>query len=277
MNAHVDPFIRPAGRHQRAEGEANVSLRARPDGVIGLGRLRQQGSAKAISLLSGRTGEIVFLNTAGGLTSGDRLSYALQAAPGLSATATTQTAERAYRAPSGPAQMVVSHRVGQGARLDWLPQETILFDGASLERRTEIALEGDAACLMLEAVVMGRAAMGETLARVHLSDRRYILRDGAPVLVEPLRLETAALTAGPAVLDSARAFATLAFVAAGAEDALAPVRRVLDEPGTSGAASGWDGRLVVRLLAVDGWPLRRQILRLLAVLRPGPLPRVWQM
>lgn len=277
MNAHADPQIRPLGRLQRAEGEARVSLRARPDGAIGLGRLRQQGSAKAISLLTANSAEIVFLNTAGGLTSGDRLSYALDVAPGLRATATTQTAERAYRAPSASARLSVSHRVGRGGRLDWLPQETILFDGAALERRTEIALEQDAACLMLEAVVLGRAAMGETLARVHLSDRRSILRDEVPVLVEPLRLDTAALAAGAAVLDGARAFATLALVAQGAEDALAPVRRVLDEPGTSGAASGWDGRLVVRLLADDGWPLRRQILRLLAVLRPGPLPRVWQM
>lgn len=277
MNARADLPIRPAARLQRAEGEARLSLVRRRDGAAGLGRLRQQGSAKAIPLLSPASAEIVFLNTAGGLTSGDRLSYALDLAAGVAATATTQTAERAYRAPDGPARMAVSHRVGAGGRLDWLPQETILFDGASLDRRTEIALEGDAACLMLEAVVLGRAAMGETLGRIRLHDHRSIHRDGAPVLVEPLRLETAALAAGTAVLDGARAFATLVLVAQGAEDAVGPVRRLLDEPGSRGAASGWDGRLVVRLLAADGWPLRRQILRLLPVLRSGPLPRVWQM
>lgn len=277
MNARADLPIRPDGRLQRADGEARVSLVARDGGRVRLDRLRQQGSAKAIPLLSPGNSEIVFLNTSGGLTSGDRLTYALDLGPGMAATATTQTAERAYRAPDGPARLAVSHRVGAGGRLDWLPQETILFDGACLHRRTDIALERDAACLMLEAVVLGRAAMGETVARVHLDDRRSIRSDGAPVLVEPLRLDTPALTAGRAVLDGARAFATLALVARGAEDAVEPARRVLDEPGTRGAASGWDGRLVVRLLARDGWPLRRQILRLLAVLRPGALPRVWQM
>jgi urease accessory protein len=55
------------------------------------------------------------------------------------------------------------------------------------------------------------------------------------------------------------------------------VRAVLDQDGVTGGASALDGRLMVRLLAVDGWPLRRQILRLLAVLRAGPVPRVWQM
>lgn len=273
------PALQPqAARLQRVEGEARVSLVAPPGARSArLDRLRQQGSAKAIPLLSGPVPEVVFLNTAGGLTSGDRLTYALDLAPGLRAVATTQTAERAYRAPEGPARLTVSHRVGAGGRLDWLPQETILFDGARLDRRTEVALSGDATCLMLEAVVLGRAAMGETLARVALTDRRRITRDGAPVLVEPLRLDTPALAAGVAVLGGARAFATLALVAPGAEDALAPVRRLLDEPGVQGGASGWDGRLVVRLLARDGWPLRRQILRLLNALRPGPLPRVWQM
>lgn len=278
MNACTPLSLAPAGplpvAMQRVAGEARVVLG--PGGR--LERLRQQGSAKAITLADrGVTQEIVFLNTAGGLTSGDRLSYSVELAPGVRATATTQTAERAYRAPQGRAAMAVRHRVGAGARLDWLPQETILFDGASLARRTDIALERDAACLLLEAVVLGRAAMGETVARVDLSDRRGVTRDGLPVLVEPLRLTDAALMSGVAGLDGARAFATLALVAPGAEDAVDPVRRLLDQPGVAGGASGWDGRLVVRLMAEDGFPLRRQILRLISALRPGPLPRVWQM
>ncbi|MFZ9200452.1 MAG: urease accessory protein UreD, partial [Paracoccaceae bacterium] len=102
-------------------------------------------------------------------------------------------------------------------------------------------------------------------------------RGDVPVLVEPLRLTSASLSAGAGVLHGARAFASLALVREGAEAVLATVRQLLDEPGVTGGASAFDGRLMVRLLAVDGWPLRRQILRLLAVLRPGPLPRVWHM
>jgi urease accessory protein len=129
---------------------------------------------------------------------------------------------------------------------------------------------------MLETVVLGRAAMGETVTRTTLRDTRRITRAGKPVLIEPLHLSTQALTAGPAILNGARAFATLALVGQGAEDAVGRVRRVLDEAGVAGGASGFDGRLVVRLMAGDGWPLRRQIMRLLRALRPGPLPRVWQ-
>ncbi|MFO7988221.1 MAG: urease accessory protein UreD [Desulfotignum sp.] len=137
-------------------------------------------------------------------------------------------------------------------------------------------LGDDASCLMLESVVLGRAAMGETVTRTTLRDTRRITRDGRPVLTEPLHLTTDALTAGPAVLDGARAFATLVLVAQGAEDAAPRARQELNDPGVTGAASGFDGKLVIRLMAGDGWPLRRQIARLVQALRPGPLPRVWQ-
>lgn len=265
----------PALQPQRSHGKAHVRLLSGP-AVARLDRLHQAGSAKAFLHPSPSGPEIVFLNTSGGLAGGDWLEYRLELAAGCRATATTQTAERAYRSTGAVAGVSVSHRLGAGAHLDWLPQETILFDRSALQRETQIELVADASCLILETIVLGRAAMGETLSGTSLRDTRCITRDGRPVLIEPLHLESAALTAGPAVLNGARAFATLALVARGAEDAVAGARRVLDEPGVRGGASGFDGKLIIRLMADDGWPLRRQILRLLAVLRPDPLPRVWQ-
>jgi urease accessory protein len=166
----------------------------------------------------------------------------------------------------------------RGGWLDWLPQETILFDGARLDRRTRIELGEGAGCLALEAVVLGRAAMGETVGRLAFSDRREIWRGDKPVSVEPLGLSDASLRAGSAGLDGALAFATIVLVDERPGDRLAPLRAVLDEPGVEAAASAFDGKLVLRMRAGEGWPLRRQIVRALAVLRAGrPLPRVWQM
>ena len=147
--------------------------------------------------------------------------------------------------------MSVDLEAGAGATLHWLPQETILFEGAALDRRTTVALHGDARLLMVESLVLGRAAMGETVATLDLTDRRTITRDGAPVLIEPLRLTSDILARrSPATLGQARAMATVILAAQGAEDALGPVRAALGEPGTEAAASAWDGRLVVRALAV---------------------------
>jgi urease accessory protein len=241
-----------------------------------LDRRFQKGSAKAFVHPGASGPEVVFLNTSGGLAGGDRLSLSLDLGPGCRATATTQTAERAYRSTGGAARVEVRHVVGAGAHLDWLPQETILFDQSDLARETVIDLAPDASCLMLETVVLGRAAMGETVTRTTLRDTRRITRAGKPVLIEPLHLSTQALTAGPAILNGARAFATLALVRQGAEDAVGCARAALTEEGVTGGASGFDGKLVIRLMAGDGWPLRRQVMRLLRALRPGPLPRVWQ-
>jgi len=260
-------------RQQRTRGEAFVSFAARA-GRAALQDLRQQGSAKAI-LLPGP--EVVFLNTAGGLTGGDRMRYGLTLAAGLRAVATTQTAERIYRASDGVARIDLRLEVGAGGHLDWLPQETILFDASAAERFSTIQLGEGASCLALEAVVLGRAAMGETLRQVHFRDTRTILRGDQPVFLEPLLLDTARLGAGAAVLGGARACASLVMLGQGAEGAVTMVRAALNEPGVQGGASAFDGKLVVRLLAGDGWPLRRQIARLLAVLRRAPLPRVWQM
>ena len=261
---------------QRSHGVASVSL-VRSGARVRLTELRQQGSAKAILPHVGAVPEVVFLNTSGGLTGGDRLAYALTLGPGCRAIATTQTAERAYRATSGSARVSVDLTVGDGGWMDWLPQETILFDHSSLDRRTRIDLGAEAGCLALEAVVLGRAAMGETVATLAFQDRREIWRGGVPVAMEPLVLDTGALGAGAAVLGGARAFASLVMVAPEAADALEPVRAVLDEAGAVAAASAFDGKLTLRIMAADGWPLRLQIARALAVLRRGvPLPRVWQ-
>lgn len=266
----------PAPSVERSHGSARVSFR-RAGAWTRLEGLRQSGSAKAFVHPAASGPDVVFLNTSGGMTGGDRLTYALSLGEGCRVTATTQTAERAYRSAGGVAEVEVRHDLGPGAHLDWLPQETILFDHSALSRQTEVALAVGASCLLLEAVVLGRAAMGETVRTVVLSDRRKVTRQGVPVLYEPLSLGTPALQAGIGVLQGARAFASLALVANGAEARLSAVRAVLDEPAVQSGASAFDGKLTLRLMAADGWPMRRQILRVLDVLRDSPLPRVWQM
>lgn len=279
MTCH-DPHIPP--QMQRTRGEARVEFTARTGGGVRLAGLRQQGSAKVmlphVGAHVGDVPEVVFLNTSGGLTGGDRLSYALALGAGVRAVATTQTAERAYQAGGGVARVDITLDVGAGGHLDWMPQETILFDRSALDRRTVINLAAGASCVALESVILGRAAMQETVADLRFSDRREFRSAGRLVQVEPLRLTGAALGAGRAVLGGARAFASLILIAPDAPDRLAALRAVLDEQGVQAAASSLENRLICRMLAVDGWPLRRQILRALTVLRPhSPMPRVWQL
>lgn len=262
--------------HQRSHGRACVGFVANA-GRMRLARLEQAGSAKAF-VLGGD--QVVFLNTSGGMTGGDRLAFALDVPAGGRLTATTQTAERIYRAGEGHAQISVSAQVGAGGHLDWLPQETILFNGSAAARRTVIDLAPGASCLAVESLVLGRAAMGETVGALDFRDTRLIRRAGRPVHLEPLHLRTDHLGQRTALLNGARAAASIVLIAPGAADALDAVRAILTEPGVTGAASApqtHDGaRLTVRLMATDAWPLRRQLVRLLTHLRRSPPPRVWQ-
>jgi urease accessory protein len=259
---------------QRAQGRAFVAFGA----GTRLADLAQSGSAKAMLPRVSGPPEVVFLNTSGGLTDGDRLCYHLEIAAGCRIIATTQTAERAYATRGAPAVAEVTATLGAGARLDWLPQETILFEDSHLHRSTTINLAGDAACLMVESVVLGRHAMGETLTRARLTDRRMVLRDARPVWAETLAITPDFLAeANAALLGEARAFAVIALIAPHAEDALPALRAALSHQGCESAASGWDGKCIARILARDSWPLKQQIATALAALRAGPLPRVWQL
>lgn len=272
------PVAQPV-RLQRSAGVARVELVPGSHGVTRLADLAQQGCAKAmLPRVHGPEPEVVFLNTAGGITGGDRLSYSLGLAADARATAATQTAERAYRssADAEPGTVLVDLKLGARARLDWLPQETILFDASDLSRRTDVQMAGDATLLWAETLVCGRAAMGETLARFTLRDDRKVRRGGRLALWEPLRLTPVDLMRSSG-LGGARAISTVVFLSQGAEAALDTVRRVAPE-GVEWAASAWDGKLVVRALAPDAQPLKQALAQVLEVLRDGrALPRVWQL
>lgn len=262
---------------QRSRGRASASF-AHLRGAVRLVDLHQSGSARImLPRTAGPVPEAVFLNTSGGLTDGDTLSFGLHIGEGARVLATTQTSERAYAARRDAAQVSVTATVLAGGRLDWLPQETILYQSSNLSRRTEVDLGPGAQCLLAETIILGRHAMGEIVTDAHLQDHRMIRRNGRPVWAETLHLTPEVLTSpSPALLGGARALAVVCLVAQGAEDAVAPLRAALTQAGTTGAVSGWDGKCVVRLVASNGWPLRQQLARILHILSGRNLPRVWQ-
>jgi urease accessory protein len=226
----------------------------------------------------GMVPEVVLVNTAGGLTGGDRLDYGLAVGPGAAMLATTQSAERVYRAGGGSAQVGIALSVGAGAALDWLPQETILFQGGRIDRRVEADLAQDARLTLVETLVLGRAAMGETVTAAHVTDQWRIRRGGRLIHAEALRLsgDIVRATGGPATLRGARAMATLVHIGLDAETRLAPARALIaGMDGIHAAASLRGDVLILRFLAADHAPLRRALARFLAAFRAAPLPRVW--
>jgi urease accessory protein len=265
-------------RLERVRGAARVAFAA-SDGRTRLGDLVQSGSAK-IRLPRTHVGtppEAVFLNTAGGVTGGDELEYMAEVADGAAAIVTTQAAERIYRRFRGVGRIVNTIKVGAGARLDWLPQETILFDRSALSRTITADLAVDAMLLAIEAIVLGRAAMGEVVREAHLRDSWRIRRGGRLIFADALRIDgdAAAILSGRATGGGASAIATLLLVAPDAESRLDEVRAALDGAPCESGISAWNGMLVARFVAGDGQALRGGIVPLIETLRGRPMPRVW--
>jgi urease accessory protein len=264
--------------YQRARGRVEVAF-GQQDGSARLRRLYQSGSSKGfLPKTHGRPPEVVLVNTAGGVTGGDRIDQVISAGPGVRLVVTTQAAERVYRALAGAARIETRLAAGAGASLDWLPQETILFDGGHLARRLEVDLAVDATFTGLETLVLGRAAMGETLERGAIADQWRIRRDGRLIHAEALRIDGdfRAATAGSATLGGCRALATLIHAAPDAGDRLASARAgIAGLDAVRAAATAKAGVLILRLVAHDLAPLRAALVRFLSEFRTDPLPRVW--
>ncbi|HVX99380.1 MAG TPA: urease accessory protein UreD [Pseudorhodoplanes sp.] len=258
----------------RARGEIALTV-AIEDGRTRRRRVRESGSLRArFPNVAGGELEAVIVNSAGGIAGGDRFSLDIAAGEKTRLLVSGAAAEKVYRSAEADTEISVRLAISAGAALRWLPQETILFDRARLRRQFEIDMAADSSLVLAEAVVFGRAAMGEKVERGRLIDRWRLRRGGRLVFAETMRLDGAIgdLLAQPAVANGAGAMATILF--APADDAAAARLRAVEYSAEVGI-SAWNGIALARFCAPDGAALRRDVAALLAALDRGAPPRLW--
>ncbi|MGX1043065.1 urease accessory protein UreH/ABC-type Na+ transport system ATPase subunit NatA [Bradyrhizobium diazoefficiens] len=259
----------------RARGAVRFDVHAR-DGVTRRGVLHESGSLRVRfpspedEGLSG-----VFVNTAGGVAGGDRFDVEISAADAARLTLTTAAAEKVYRAQGPAAELNIALKVGAGAHLSWLPQETILFDRARVHRRFDIALDEAASLLLCEIVVFGRTAMGERMEQGEFVDRWRLSRGGRLVFAETVRLggDIGAKLARSAVAKGGAAIGT-ALIVPGDEALIERIREASESFAGEVGISAWNGFAMARFCAQDAARLRADMMAVLA--RTGAaLPRLW--
>ncbi len=269
---------------QRSDGAVRVAM-GRRDGETCLTDLYQRSPARAIlPRVDGRSGgEIVLVNTAGGIAGGDHMAVSVSATAGAACVVTTQAAEKIYRAIDRAAHIETEVAATDGALLEWLPQETIAFDRARLDRRTDISVAARGRVLALEWLVLGRAAHGETMRTGILRDRWRVVRDGRLAWADSLRLEgdIAGIAARPALLDGGDALATLVYAGPDSAALVDTARAAAAAAPCPAGATLVSGVLVCRFVATGADRLRLAVVAALAALRPhidgadAALPRVW--
>ena len=279
MNALVALSPTPANAAPpRAVGALRLAV-SQGRGASHIKTLRQSGSLKLLFPRPvGTALDAVVLNTAGGLTGGDRMRVAVQVEADAQLILSSQAAERAYCAVGqSRAEVAVEMAVGPGGRIDWLPQETILYNGAALARNVQVDLADDARLLLVEPVIFGRAAMGETVRSGLLQDRWRVRRAGVLVFADALLLrgDIALTLARAGIAGGAGAMASVLYVGPDAAARLTDLRQLM--PATAGCSLIRDGVLFARMLAGDGFDLRRMLIPMVEYLSNGPLPKVWRL
>lgn len=222
---------------------------------------------------------VYLLHPPGGVVGGDGLSVEVELGPGARALLTTPSANRFYRSNGPHAGQTQVLRVAAGARLDWLPQETIVFSGARLRTTTRLELQGDAAACAWELVCLGRPAAGESFVQGAALCDFEVWHDGLPWLLERNRFEAGhALLQAPWGLRGGSVIGTLVATGADAEW-LGELRGVLGESEPL-ALTQLDGLLVARYCGGDAQQARAlfaaiwRAWRARGGTRPAD-PRVW--
>ena len=277
-----DADLASDARLQRSRGQARLRFEA----ADGLTRVAERYAASPARLLVPNTTssapEVVLANTSGGVAGGDAMAVEVTVGPGADATVSGQAAEKIYRAIDLPARLTTTLKLEAGARLEWLPQETILFDGALLERDIAVSLAPDAHLLMSEMVVFGRKSHGESFDKGLFFDKWRIDLEGRPLWRDAFRLEGGgASMQAMAGLRGARALATVIYAGPDAASHVEPLREMIGATNAFGGATARDGLLLARLLAPEAGRLKHDLTEIIGAFRahlfgrPATAPRVW--
>jgi urease accessory protein len=196
----------------------------------------------------------VLVHPPGGLVGGDRLDVHIDVQASAHLLVTTPAATRFYRSNAGEAAQVVQATVGEGARLEWLPQETLAYPGCIARNEVKLSLAPGASLFATEVLGLGLPAAAQPFETGRLLQHLEI----AGQWLDRGWLDAAdkALLDGPCGLDGHRVLGTLVYAqataVADAEALLTDGRALLANVPRSGITHLQGPRGAVLLVRVVG-------------------------
>jgi urease accessory protein len=227
--------------------------------------------------------EAVVVNTAGGIAGGDRLESSVTVLGNASVAVTSQAAERVYRALSEPALIDTRLKLCQATKLAWLPQETIVYNGARMRRNTEVEISAGAELLALEWLVLGRAAHGEEIVGGQIIDGWQVKLDARLIWADRFRAtdDVFPRLRSPALLAGFKAIGTLIYFGPDAEAWVQFMRALAPQLPCHCATTMVSGLVIARLAARDAAELKAGLREILLnfdrTRAQGPfrVPKMW--
>lgn len=221
------------------------------------------------------------LHPPGGVAGGDQLTIEVDAEAGAHALITTPASNKFYRAQHDASTVRQTVNVTEGATVEWLPQDAIMFSGCRVDTRTRIVLAPQARFIGWEIICLGRPASGEAFDQGYCHQRFELWRDARMLYIENARLE-----GGGEILQAKWGMAGYTvsgvMLISNANASMLELARNFDEDAPCLTASTLKGELlVVRALGRQGIEVREYFTRVWSAIRPGLLdrdaciPRVW--
>jgi urease accessory protein len=226
----------------------------------------------------GTTAHVYLLHPPGGVVGGDQLRIQAVSEAGSEVLLTTPAAGKFYRSEGALARQEITLEVAAGAALEWLPQETLMFDGARLDSRLTIAVEEGARFIGWDLIGFGRPASGDYFNSGAGQFRVAVRQSGRPLLLENFPADAEFLQASWG-LRGGNVMATL-LATPFDKSRLSEVHALLQDDLGFGATL-LDELLVVRAMGFSLLAVRERFEALWTLIRPQVIgqkacpPRIW--
>ena len=224
----------------------------------------------------------IIVHPPGGIVGGDRLAIDVAVEPSAHAQITTPGAAKWYGSAGSSASQDISIRVEPNGVIEWLPQETIIYDGALARLCTRVELAGDAVFVGCDVVCLGRTASGERFRRGHFRQQIELWRDESLVWCERAVLSgDSPMLMAMAGLNHAPVFGTFLVASVDLSNDLITVLRSIDADSAQSAITRLPGVIVARYRGASGQAARTYFVQLWRILRPRLIgrdavpPRIW--
>ena len=220
----------------------------------------------------------IIVHPPGGIVGGDRLLIEASAAENTHALLSTPGAAKWYRANGRVSQQRVHLQCDAGAVIEWLPQETILFDQAHVVLDTQVKLHSTARFIGCEILCFGRTASGERFTRGQVQQRYSVQVDGKPLWLEQgtLRADGAAMSSPIGLVGHTVCASLLCVGVPARRDLIDEVRATitpLAEPAAQVGVTQMKSLMMIRYLGDASETARQVMLAAWRVLRPAMLGR----
>ena len=271
------------------KGKAILCVTQNSDKITRIKDLYQTDPLRVLfpQIPQGEIHQSVIVTTSGGLVGGDKITIDIKSGAHTKSLIMAQAAEKIYRSTGKDTEIKIDLNCEEGSWLEFLPQETILFDGSRLQRKTNINVYSNARVLTGEIVVFGRSAYGEEFKTGMFKDSWEVAYNDRFVWSDSFLLgeDIDSIVNNWACLDDAVALGTLVYMGPDTSNALSIAWESIkiERVGVIVGVTCVNGVLITRFVGRDALNLRKTFEDLWKTLRnnlinlPKKMPRLWSM